>query len=104
MLYRPAGANPGARVRGTTLGVGCRVGGEVEATIMQGFVNKYHDGFLGHSYVGAWVNFGAGTQVSDLRNDYGPISVYLRGRKVDTGLVKVGAYLGDFTRTSVGAL
>jgi UDP-N-acetylglucosamine diphosphorylase/glucosamine-1-phosphate N-acetyltransferase len=95
----------GAKVRGgTSLGTGCRVGGEIEATIMHGYVNKYHEGYLGHSYVGAWVNFGAGTQVSDLRNDYGPIQVYMRGKKVNTGLIKVGAYLGDFTRTSVGAL
>jgi UDP-N-acetylglucosamine diphosphorylase/glucosamine-1-phosphate N-acetyltransferase len=95
----------GAKLRGgTSLGTGCRVGGEVEATIMHGYVNKYHEGFVGHSYVGAWVNFGAGTQVSDLRNDYGPIQVYVRGKKVDTGLIKVGAYLGDFTRTSIGAL
>jgi UDP-N-acetylglucosamine diphosphorylase/glucosamine-1-phosphate N-acetyltransferase len=94
-----------AKVRsGTALGTGCRVGGEIEASILHGFVNKYHEGFLGHSYVGAWVNFGAGTQVSDLRNDYGPISVYVRGKKVDTGLIKVGAFLGDFTRTSIGAL
>src|SRR5205085_9396703 len=55
-----------AKVRaGTALGTGCRVGGEVEASILHGFVNKYHDGFVGHSYVGGWVNFGAGTQVSD---------------------------------------
>jgi UDP-N-acetylglucosamine diphosphorylase / glucose-1-phosphate thymidylyltransferase / UDP-N-acetylgalactosamine diphosphorylase / glucosamine-1-phosphate N-acetyltransferase / galactosamine-1-phosphate N-acetyltransferase len=95
----------GAKIRsGTSLGKGCRVGGEVEASIFHGFVNKYHDGFVGHSYVGAWVNFGAGTQVSDLRNDYAPISVFLRGEKVQTGLVKVGAFLGDFTRTSIGAL
>jgi UDP-N-acetylglucosamine diphosphorylase/glucosamine-1-phosphate N-acetyltransferase len=95
----------GAKVRGgTTLGRGCRVGGEVEASVLHGFVNKYHDGFVGHSYVGGWVNLGAGTQVSDLRNDYHPISVFLGGKKVETGLVKVGAYLGDYTRTSVGAL
>jgi UDP-N-acetylglucosamine diphosphorylase/glucosamine-1-phosphate N-acetyltransferase len=94
-----------ATVRGgTTLGRGCRVGGEVEASVLHGFVNKYHDGFVGHSYVGGWVNFGAGTQVSDLRNDYGPITVFLGGKKVETGLIKVGSYLGDYTRTSVGAL
>ena len=94
-----------AKVRGgTTIGKSCRVGGEIEASILHGFVNKYHEGFLGHSYVGAWVNFGAGTQVSDLRNDYGPISVFYNGQKYETGLIKVGAYLGDFTRTSIGAL
>ena len=53
----------GAKVRaGTTLGPNCRIGGEVEASIVQGHSNKYHDGFLGHAYVGEWVNLGAGTQ------------------------------------------
>jgi UDP-N-acetylglucosamine diphosphorylase / glucose-1-phosphate thymidylyltransferase / UDP-N-acetylgalactosamine diphosphorylase / glucosamine-1-phosphate N-acetyltransferase / galactosamine-1-phosphate N-acetyltransferase len=95
----------GAKVRsGTSLGRGCRIGGEVEASIFHGFVNKYHEGFVGHSYIGGWVNFGAGTQISDLRNDYKPISVFLRGEKIETGLIKVGAFLGDFTRTSIGAL
>ncbi len=64
----------GAKIcAGTTLGPQCRVGGEVEASILHGYANKYHDGFLGHSYVGEWVNFGAGTHNSDLRNDYGEV-------------------------------
>ena len=62
------------------------MGGEFEASILQGYSNKYHDGFLGHSYLGSWVNFGAGTQVSDLRNDYNPITMTIAGRKVPTGL------------------
>jgi len=109
-LEGPCYVGPNSRVvaaklrSGTTLGRGCRVGGEVEASILHGFVNKYHEGFVGHSYVGGWVNFGAGTQISDLRNDYAPISVYLAGKRFDTGQIKVGAYLGDFTRTSIGAL
>src|SRR5438067_1129333 len=94
----------GAQVRGSSLGPQCRVGGEVECTIVQGHSNKAHDGFLGHSYVGEWVNLGAGTQVSDLRTDYGPISVSIAGRKVETGLIKVGAYLGDHTKTSINTL
>ncbi len=94
----------GARLRGSSLGPQCRVGGEVECSVIQGYSNKAHEGFLGHSYVGEWVNLGAGTQVSDLRVDYGPASVRLGGRRVDTGLLKVGAYLGDHTKTSVAAL
>jgi UDP-N-acetylglucosamine diphosphorylase/glucosamine-1-phosphate N-acetyltransferase len=92
------------RVRGGSIGPECRVGGEVEASVIQGYTNKYHDGFLGHSVVGAWVNFGAGTQVSDLRNDYGPITMSVGGRRVDSGLIKIGAYLGDHTRISIGTL
>ena len=60
----------------------CRIGGEVEASIVQGHSNKYHDGFLGHAYVGEWVNLGAGTQNSDLRNDYGEVTVMVNGRPV----------------------
>ena len=92
------------RVRGGSIGPKCRVGGEVEASVIQGYTNKYHDGFLGHSFVGEWANFGAGTQVSDLRNDYGPITMSVGGRRVDTGLIKIGAYLGDHTRISIGTL
>jgi UDP-N-acetylglucosamine diphosphorylase/glucosamine-1-phosphate N-acetyltransferase len=95
----------GAKVRaGTTLGPDCRIGGEVEATIVQGRSNKYHDGFLGHAYLGEWVNLGAGTQTSDLRNDYGEVSVFVNGRLVRTGQTKVGCFLGDHTKTAVGAL
>ncbi len=94
----------GGRLRGSSLGPACRVGGEIEASVLQGFCNKYHDGFLGHSVVGTWVNFGAGTQVSDLRNDYGSVQVIVNGRKVDSGLTKVGCFLGDCTRTGIGTL
>jgi UDP-N-acetylglucosamine diphosphorylase/glucosamine-1-phosphate N-acetyltransferase len=95
----------GAKVRaGTTLGPDCRIGGEVEASIVQGRSNKYHDGFLGHAYVGEWVNLGAGTHNSDLRNDYGEVRVLVNGRLVRTGLSKVGCFIGDHTKTALGTL
>jgi UDP-N-acetylglucosamine diphosphorylase/glucosamine-1-phosphate N-acetyltransferase len=95
----------GANIRGgTTLGVQCRVGGEVEASIMHGYSNKYHEGFLGHSYVGEWVNLGAGTHNSDLRNDYGEVMVTIDGQAVATGQAKVGCFLGDHTKTGLGTL
>jgi UDP-N-acetylglucosamine diphosphorylase/glucosamine-1-phosphate N-acetyltransferase len=95
----------GAKVRaGTTLGPNCRVGGEVEASIVQGHSNKYHDGFLGHAYVGEWVNLGAGTSNSDLRNDYGEVTVTVGGRPVPTGITKVGCFLGDHTKAGLGTL
>ncbi len=71
---------------------------------MQGYSNKYHDGFLGHTYVGEWVNLGAGTQNSDLRNDYGEVTVTVNGRIVPTGATKVGCFLGDHTKTGLGTL
>jgi UDP-N-acetylglucosamine diphosphorylase/glucosamine-1-phosphate N-acetyltransferase len=94
----------GARLRGGTVGPQCRVGGEVEASILHGHCNKYHDGFLGHSYLGEWVNLAAGTQVSDLRNDYGEVTVTVAGTHVPTGLPKVGAFLGDHTKTGLNTL
>jgi UDP-N-acetylglucosamine diphosphorylase/glucosamine-1-phosphate N-acetyltransferase len=95
----------GAKIRaGTTLGPDCRIGGEVEACVVQGHSNKYHDGFLGHAYVGEWVNLGAGTSNSDLRNDYGEVRVTVKGRLVPTGQAKVGCFLGDHTKTGLGAL
>jgi UDP-N-acetylglucosamine diphosphorylase/glucosamine-1-phosphate N-acetyltransferase len=95
----------GAKIRaGTSLGPQCRVGGEVEASILHGYSNKYHDGFLGHSYVGEWVNLGAGTHNSDLRNDYGEVTMTLHGLPVHTGQNKVGCFLGDHTKTGLGTL
>jgi UDP-N-acetylglucosamine diphosphorylase/glucosamine-1-phosphate N-acetyltransferase len=89
---------------GVTLGPGCRIGGEVESSIVHGHSNKYHEGFLGHAYVGEWVNLGAITSNSDLRNDYGTVSVPLMGDPVDTGQTKVGCFIGDHSRTGMGSM
>ena len=95
----------GAKIReGTSLGPVCRVGGEVEEAIMHGYSNKYHDGFLGHAYVGEWVNLGAFTTNSDLKNDYSAVSVYIKGDFMDSGSAKVGSFIGDHTKTSIGTL
>jgi UDP-N-acetylglucosamine diphosphorylase/glucosamine-1-phosphate N-acetyltransferase len=96
----------GAKCReGNSIGPVCRVGGEVEESIIQGYSNKYHDGFLGHAYVGEWVNLGALTTNSDLKNDYTTVSVCLDGkRSIDTGSTKVGSLIGDHTKTSIGTL
>lgn len=96
----------GAKCReGNSIGPMCRIGGEVEESIIHGYSNKYHDGFLGHAYVGQWVNLGAMTTNSDLKNDYSSVSVMLDARlTVDTGSTKVGALIGDHTKTSIGTL
>jgi UDP-N-acetylglucosamine diphosphorylase/glucosamine-1-phosphate N-acetyltransferase len=94
----------GAAVRGSTLGPGCRAGGEVEASVLLAHANKARGGFLGHGYLGQWVNPGAGTQTADLRNDYRAVPVGIAGGRADTGLLKVGAFPGDHSRTGVGAL
>jgi UDP-N-acetylglucosamine diphosphorylase/glucosamine-1-phosphate N-acetyltransferase len=95
----------GTKLReGCTIGPVCRVGGEVEESIIHGYSNKYHDGFLGHAYVGEWVNLGALTTNSDLKNDYTSVDVTLNGKKINTGSTKVGSMIGDHTKTSIGAL
>jgi len=94
-----------ANVRGSvSIGPNCRIGGEVEDSIIQGFSNKYHEGFLGHAYVGEWVNLGAITSNSDLRNDYGEVFVPLQGDPIPTGQAKVGCFIGDHTRTGMGSM
>ncbi|HEX9371717.1 MAG TPA: GlmU family protein, partial [Roseiflexaceae bacterium] len=93
-----------ARIRGeTTIGPVCRIGGEVEAAIVQGYSNKHHDGFLGHSYLGEWVNIGAMTTNSDLKNTYGTVRVVLEGLgQVDSGILKLGCFLADHVKLGIG--
>ena len=96
----------GAKCRsGNTFGPCCRIGGEVEESIIHGYSNKYHDGFIGHSYIGEWVNLGALTTNSDLKNDYSNVSITLEGQgAINTGSTKVGSFIGDHTKTSIGTL
>jgi UDP-N-acetylglucosamine diphosphorylase/glucosamine-1-phosphate N-acetyltransferase len=93
-----------ARIRAeTTIGPICRIGGEVEASIVQGYSNKHHDGFLGHSYLGEWVNIGAMTTNSDLKNTYGTVRVGLEGLgQVDSGVLKLGCFLADHVKLGIG--
>jgi len=85
-------------------GVRSHLRGELEATTTFGFVNKAHDGFLGHSVVGRWVNLGALTTNSDLKNTYGSVTIGGPDGKVDTGLLKFGCLLGDHVKTAIGTL
>ncbi len=87
---------------GCSIGDSCRVGGELEGSIVQGYSNKYHTGFMGHSYIGEWVNIGAATTNSDLKNTYGTVQVTTKGNKVDTYLVKMGCFIADNVKTSIG--
>lgn len=94
----------GGKISGCSLGPVCRIGGEVEETIIHGYTNKYHAGFLGHAYLGEWINLGAMTTNSDLKNNYSPVRVAVGGEMVDSGQVKVGSFIGDFTKTAIGTL
>ncbi len=89
---------------GTTIGPVCRVGGEIEESIFHGYSNKYHDGFLGHSYIAPWVNLGALSTNSDLKNDYSAVSVPLWGESISSGSTKVGCFVGDHSKTALCSL
>jgi UDP-N-acetylglucosamine diphosphorylase/glucosamine-1-phosphate N-acetyltransferase len=84
-----------------SLGHNTKVGGEVEASIIEPYTNKQHHGYLGHSYVGSWVNLGAGTSNSDLKNTYGTVNMECRGQKVSTGMQFVGCFIGDYVKTAI---
>lgn len=95
----------GAKIRsGTSIGSFCRIGGEVEQSIFHGFSNKYHDGFIGHSYIGEWINMGAMTTNSDLKNNYTNVKVHTPASRKKTGKTKIGCFMGDFVKTSIGTL
>jgi len=89
---------------GTSIGNNCKVAGEIEATIVSEYSNKSHDGFLGHSLIGSWVNLGALTTNSDLKNTYGKIKANLGRKSIDTGLIKAGITVGDMAKTAIGTL
>lgn len=78
-----------------------KIGGEVVASVIEAFSNKQHHGFLGHSYLGSWINLGAGTCNSDLKNTYGIVSVEHEGRKVATGMQFLGCVIGDYAKTAI---
>jgi UDP-N-acetylglucosamine diphosphorylase / glucose-1-phosphate thymidylyltransferase / UDP-N-acetylgalactosamine diphosphorylase / glucosamine-1-phosphate N-acetyltransferase / galactosamine-1-phosphate N-acetyltransferase len=87
----------------TALGPWCKVAGEVGGTIFQGFANKAHDGHLGDSYIGEWVNLGAGTTNSNLLNTYGEVVAKQspRGSNERTGETFLGCVLGDHVKTAI---
>lgn len=93
----------GAKIYGgTSIGELCKVGGEVEGSVVHSCSNKQHEGFLGHSYLGSWVNLGAATDTSDLKNSYGTVRVEMDGDVIDTGSMFVGATVGDHSKTAIG--
>jgi len=92
----------GAVVRaGTRIGPVCKVGGEIEGSIVHGFSNKQHDGFLGHSYIGEWINIAADCINSDLKNTYGTVRVPINGREVESGEMFVGMIVGDHSKIGI---
>lgn len=89
---------------GTSIGPMCKIGGEVEETIFQGFSNKQHEGFLGHSFVGEWVNVGAGTNNSDLKNNYKTVKMRIKNKTFETNRLFLGAIIGDHTKIGINTM
>lgn len=90
--------------RGTSIGEVCKVGGEIEDSIIYSFSNKQHDGFLGHAYIGEWVNIGAGTTNSDLKNNYSSVKVPINGRLVDSKQQFVGLFMADHAKAGINTM
>jgi glucose-1-phosphate thymidylyltransferase len=84
-----------------SLGHTTKIGGEVEASIVEPFSNKQHHGFLGHSYLGSWINLGAGTCNSDLKNTYGTVNMEYPAGKATTGMQFLGCVMGNYSKTAI---
>jgi UDP-N-acetylglucosamine diphosphorylase/glucosamine-1-phosphate N-acetyltransferase len=92
----------GGKIANTSIGDQCRVHGEVSTTVFLGHANKSHDGFVGHSYLGRWTNLGASTVTSNLKNTYGPVSLWSPEGMRATGMQFLGTFFGDHAKTAVG--
>ncbi|MCK5147151.1 hypothetical protein KAR48_10380 [bacterium] len=108
LLEGPLAIGAGGRIKagskiygGVALGPVCKLGGEVEGCIVQGYSNKQHDGFLGHAFLGEWINLGANTNNSDLKNNYSTIKVVINGSMVDTQRQLLGLIMGDHAKSAI---
>lgn len=108
LLRGPAYLGPRSRVLehsaikdAVALGHTTKIGGEVEASVVEPYTNKQHHGFLGHSYLGSWINLGAGTCNSDLKNTYGNVKMEYRGESIATGMQFVGCMMGDYAKSAI---
>jgi UDP-N-acetylglucosamine diphosphorylase/glucosamine-1-phosphate N-acetyltransferase len=100
----PATKVLGGFIRGSVFGPECRVRGEIAISVFMGYANKSHDGFVGHSIVGPWVNLGAGTTTSNLKNTYGPVRLEVDGERIETGRINIGTLFGDHAKTAIGTM
>ena len=92
----------GDKIATSSIGDVCKVHGEVSTSIFLGHANKGHDGFLGHSYLGRWVNLGAGTITSNLKNNYGTVELWTPDGEQDSGMQFLGTLFGDHAKTGIG--
>ncbi|MEZ0336021.1 MAG: putative sugar nucleotidyl transferase [Gemmatimonadales bacterium] len=108
-LEGPVYAGPGTRllggfIRSSVFGPECRVRGEIASSVFLGYANKAHDGFVGHSVLGHWVNLGAGTTTSNLKNTYGLVRLEVQGQRIETGRLNLGTLFGDHAKTAIGTM
>ncbi len=102
-LYVGKGARIlGGKVSASSIGAHAKAAGEMTHTILSPTANKGHAGFVGHSYIGEWVNLGAGTTTSNLKNTYGPVNIDFGNGKVPTGHQFLGAIIGDHAKLGIG--
>ena len=95
----------GAKIyENTSIGPVCKVGGEVEESIIHSYSNKQHDGFFGYAYLGCWVNLGADTNNSDLKNNYVNVKVFINDEQVDSGSMFVGLIMGDHSKSGINTM
>jgi glucose-1-phosphate thymidylyltransferase len=86
------------------IGQTCKLSGEISDSIFGDFSNKAHEGFIGHSLLGSWVNLGALSTTSDLKNNYGEVKINYLDTIHTTGGIKFGSLVGDFVKTAIGTL
>ncbi len=109
-IMGPCYIGPKAKLLSALIGGGtsifdyCKIGGEVDNSVIMPFTNKAHHGYVGDSYVGSWVNLGAGCTFSNLKNTYGNVRLTLRGKKTDSGMLKLGPAVGDMAKLSIGSM
>ena len=94
----------GAKVKSSIIMEEVRLGGEVDTSIIEGYTNSAHRSYIGHSYISSWVNIGAGSVTSDLKNTYGAIKMWINGSRVDTGMLKLGSFIGEGVKISIGTM
>lgn len=94
----------GGAIRNSAIGPWSVVHGEMSATVMMGYANKSHYGFVGHSILGRWVNLGAGTTTSNLKSTYGPVRLHINGVDLETGHIFLGSLIGDHAKTAIGIM
>jgi UDP-N-acetylglucosamine diphosphorylase/glucosamine-1-phosphate N-acetyltransferase len=92
----------GGKIAASSIGAHCKVNGEVSNSVFIGYANKGHDGFIGHSVLGRWVNLGAGTVNSNLKNNYSDVVLWTPGGLERTGMQFLGSFLGDHAKTAIG--